>query len=97
MAPFFLPKEGPFFLVSGTDLRQRPDNILTTFFKKRRNFCHVRNEREEPETVGDKGKAAISGGFRMVELRGIEPRDTKPESLAAAWIMRRQRFLLTTF
>ena len=26
------------------------------------------------ETVGNKGKAAISGGFQSVEMRGIEPR-----------------------
>lgn len=32
-----------------------------------------------------------------IAMLGIEPRDTKPESLAAAWIMRRQWFLLTTF
>ena len=61
------------------------DNILTTFFKERRNFCHVHNEREEPKTIGNTKKAAISGGFRMVELRGIEPRsDNRTLSLLRA-------------
>lgn len=81
----FLPKGGRFSFVPGTDCRQRPDNILTTFFKKQHDFCHVRNEREEPKTVVNKGKAAISGGFRMVELRGIEPRsDNRTLSLLRA-------------
>ena len=36
------------------------------------------------ETVGNKGKAAISGGFQSVEMRGIESRYIKPESLTPA-------------
>lgn len=31
-----------------------------------------------------KEKAAISGGFQSVEMRGIEPRNIKPESLTPA-------------
>ncbi len=63
--------------------------------------CMIRNESsglaDSVETLGNTKKAAISGGFRMVELRGIEPQDTKSESLTPALIMRRQRSLLTTF
>jgi len=37
------------------------------------------------ETVGNKGKAAISGGFQSVEMRGIEPRsDDRTLSLLRA-------------
>nr|DAK60865.1 MAG TPA: hypothetical protein [Caudoviricetes sp.] len=37
------------------------------------------------KTVGNKGKAAISGGFLFVELRGIEPRsDDRTLSLLRA-------------
>lgn len=36
------------------------------------------------ETVGNKGKAATSGGFQSVEMRGIESRYIKPESLTPA-------------
>ena len=37
------------------------------------------------ETVGNKGKAAISGGFQLVEMRGIEPRsDNRTLSLLRA-------------
>ena len=37
------------------------------------------------ETVGNKGKAAISGGFQSVETRGIEPRsDDRTLSLLRA-------------
>jgi hypothetical protein len=37
------------------------------------------------ETVGNKGKAAISGGFSSVEMRGIEPRsDDRTLSLLRA-------------
>jgi len=32
------------------------------------------------KTVGNKEKAAISGGFQSVEMRGIESRYIKPES-----------------
>jgi len=77
-----LPEEGAFFPLLK---RSFCDNILTTFFKKRRNFCHVHNEHEEPKTIGNTKKAAISGGFRMVELRGIEPRsDNRTLSLLRA-------------
>ena len=37
------------------------------------------------ETVGNKRKAAISGGFQSVEMRGIEPRsDDRTLSLLRA-------------
>ena len=37
------------------------------------------------ETVGNKGEAAISGGFQSVEMRGIEPRsDDRTLSLLRA-------------
>ena len=37
------------------------------------------------ETVGNKEKAAISGGFQSVEMRGIEPRsDNRTLSLLRA-------------
>lgn len=36
------------------------------------------------QTVGNKGKAATSGGFQSVEMRGIESRYIKPESLTPA-------------
>jgi hypothetical protein len=37
------------------------------------------------QTVGNKGKAAISGGFQSVEMRGIEPRsDDRTLSLLRA-------------
>ena len=37
------------------------------------------------ETVGNKGKAAISGGFQSVEMRGIDPRsDDRTLSLLRA-------------
>ena len=37
------------------------------------------------ETVGNKGEAAISGGFLSVEMRGIEPRsDDRTLSLLRA-------------
>ena len=45
------------------------------------------------ETVGNKGKAAISGGFQSVEMRGIEPRsDDRTLSLLVSSLLAVRRF-----
>jgi hypothetical protein len=55
-------------------------NILATFFRKRRDFRNLDKHWQQSQTVGNKGEAAISGGFQSVEMRGIESRYIKPES-----------------
>lgn len=59
-------------------------NILATFFRKRRDFRNLDKHRQQSQTVGNKGEAAISGGFLSVEMRGNESRYIKPESLTPA-------------
>jgi hypothetical protein len=60
-------------------------NILATFFRKRRDFRNLDKHWQQSQTVGNKGKAAISGGFQSVEMRGIEPRsDDRTLSLLRA-------------
>lgn len=60
-------------------------NILATFFRKRRDFRNLDKHWQQLQTVENKGKAAISGGFQSVEMRGIEPRsDDRTLSLLRA-------------
>jgi len=73
------------FVVRGLVPWQHFGNILATFFRKRRDFRNLDKHWQQLQTVENKGKAAISGGFQSVEMRGIEPRsDDRTLSLLRA-------------
>ena len=60
-------------------------NILPMFLRNIAIKGELQRIAKVVETVGNKGKAAISGGFQSVEMRGIEPRsDDRTLSLLRA-------------
>ena len=60
-------------------------HILPMFLRNIARKGELQRIAKVVETVGNKGKAAISGGFQSVETRGIEPRaDDRTLSLLRA-------------